>query len=96
LAPFANGNSLAVAGGTLLAAALFAPFRRRLQAAVDRRFYRSRYDAAGELANFHQRLRGGVDLDGLRGEIAGTVYGALQPASVALWLRTDGRPRSRS
>ena len=62
-----------MAGGTLLVAALFSPVRRRVQASVDRRFFRSRYDGAAELSALNRRLRGRVDLDGLETEIAGTV-----------------------
>ena len=95
LAPLASGNSLAVAGGTLVVAALFSPVRRRVQASVDRRFFRSRYDSTAELAALNRRLRGRVDLDGLRTEIAGTVGRTLQPASATVWLRGERAPIRR-
>ena len=95
LAPLASGNSLAVAGGTLVVAALFAPVRRRVQASVDRRFFRSRYDSTAELAALNRRLRGRVDIEGLQTEIAGTVNRILQPASATLWLRGERAPIRR-
>ena len=91
LAPLTSGNSLAVAGSTLVVAALFSPVRSRVQSAVDRRYYRSRYDAARELAELSQRLQGVVDLDGVRSEVVATIDRTLLPASVSVWLirKTD-------
>ena len=87
LAPLASENSLAVAGSTLLVAALFSPVRNGVRSVVDRRFYRSRYDASRELADLSQRLRGEVDLDGVQAEVLGTVARTLQPVSASMWLR---------
>ncbi len=87
ISPIAGSNGLAVAVSTLIVVALFQPLHRRVQAAVDRRFNRSRYDAAQMLAEFAPRLRGGVDPELLRYEIASTVGRALEPASVSVWLR---------
>jgi len=78
-------SPVAVAGSTLAAAALFNPVRRRVQHAVDRRFNRARYDADQTVAAFAARLQDAVDLDTVRGDLAGVVQTALEPAHLALW-----------
>jgi hypothetical protein len=82
-----QGSSLVVAGATLAVAAVFQPARRRIQAAVDRRFNRRRHDAARTIAAFNNRLRDHVDLDTLTGELLGVVEQTMQPTQTSLWLR---------
>ena len=87
LSPLTGGNTLAVAGSTLLVAALFQPVRRRVQGIVDRRFNRSRYDAQAAVAAFSARLRDEVDLDTLQGSLLTIVEANLEPTTVSMWLR---------
>ena len=89
LRPVTAGSELAIAASTLVSFALFQPIRRWVQDAVDRRFDRSRYDAARTLDLFADRLRDEVDLDALREDLLTSVRATMAPAYTSLWLR-DG------
>jgi hypothetical protein len=87
-------NPLVIVASTLVIAALFQPLRQALQRFIDRRFYRSKYDATKTLKNFSETLRGEIDLEQLSDHLVTVVQETMQPSSVWLWLRKPERRTS--
>ena len=88
LRPVTAGSEVAFALSTLLVVTLFQPIRRRAQDAVDRRFYRARYDAARTIDALLARLRGDVELDSVRADLMVVIHETIHPAHASVWLRT--------
>ncbi|HEY6406666.1 MAG TPA: hypothetical protein VIY29_04270 [Ktedonobacteraceae bacterium] len=87
-------NDIVIVVSTLVIAALFQPLRRGIQATIDRRFYRRKYDARRTIANFSATLRGEVDLTELSEQLVAVVEETMQPAHVSLWLNKSGKTQS--
>lgn len=86
-----QNSDLAIAVATLCVAALFNPWRRRLQIFIDRRFYRRKYDAGRTLAAFSAKLRDEVDLDTLSQDLIAVLHETVQPTKTAIWLPEQER-----
>ncbi len=90
VSPLVNNEGVAVAGSTLLVAALFNPLRTRVQGIIDRRFHRARYDAERMASEFATRLRDQLDLATVALDLASTSARAVEPTTSRVWLRGHG------
>ena len=90
-----QANQLAIVASTLLIAALFNPLRQRIQTTVNRRFYRSDYDAARALTTFAESVQDEVDLEQMQSSLMSTVQQTMQPRVVSLWMRGESDTTGR-
>jgi hypothetical protein len=91
----AGQSPVIIVASTLAIAALIQPLRHRIQAIIDRRFYRRKYDAVKTVEEFSATLRNEVDLNTLRQHLITVVQDTMQPSHMSLWLREPGRKSSR-
>lgn len=92
--PQTSQSPLLLVASTLIVAALVQPLRRGLQRLIDRRFYRSKYDAARTIAAFNANLHQEVDLDQLHDQLLAVVQETMQPASLSLWIRPSRQQKA--
>jgi hypothetical protein len=93
LRSFIGGSEVALVGSTLLIAVLFQPLRRRIQAIIDRRFFRRKYDSSKVLEAFSTTLQSEVDLNDLCEQLVAVIEETMQPAHISLWLRTTNQEK---
>ena len=86
---FGGNSQVVIVFSTLLIAALFNPLRIRIQAVIDRRFYRQKYDAEQAVASFSSAARSEVDQPALTDRLIEVVSESVQPESISLWLRKE-------
>jgi hypothetical protein len=89
-------SPLIIVASTLLIAALFRPLRQWIQIAIDRRFYRSKYDASKILEHFASGLQNEVDLRNITDHLLSVVEDTMQPVQISLWVRKSEPEEQRA